>query len=185
MVVGNEGHSGGTTINFWKGPYYVKLTAFEEKPSVTEAMGKLAAAVAAKIAVPGAEPAELAWFPKANQVARSAKYLPKDVLAQSYLSNGFEVRYKAGPKESRLVLVGTDNPAAATAAIGRYKEALGKSGEGVRDVPAPGEGGFTAIDGLYGNVVAVRAGRYLAVALGMPSDDAGRKQLAELVKNVK
>ena len=184
LDVGTEGYSGGTTVNFWKGAYYVKLTAFEDKPSVAEGMATLATSVAGKITSAGAPPTELSWFPTENQVARSAKFIPRDVLAQSYLSNGFEVRYKAGAKESRLVLVAADSPAAATEALGRYRQAFEKSAKAVKDVPAPGEGGFTGADTLYGNVTAVRSGKYLAVSLGAPSDAVARAQLAALVKNV-
>ena len=184
LQVGNEGYSGGTTVNFWTGQYYVKITAFEEKDAITQEMVKLAQAIAAKVPAPGTEPRELSWFPKQNQLPRTAKYIPRDVLAQSFFTNGFEVRYKAGAKESRLVLIGMLSEADAVEALSRYRESVAKGGAGLADITAPGEGGFAGKDGYYGTVVAVRAGTHVAVALGAASEAAGRKQLADLVRNI-
>jgi hypothetical protein len=134
---------------------------------------------------PGVEPREVACFPKENQVPHTALYLPKDVLAQSYLSNGFEAKYKSGAKEHKLVLIAMESDAAARDGLARYREFVAKSGKGVTKLAAPGEEGFTAKDGFYGNLAAVRSGKHVAVALGHPSEEAGKKQLAELITNLK
>jgi len=36
IPVGNEGYSGGTSVNFWAGQYYVKITTFQEKGAVAQ-----------------------------------------------------------------------------------------------------------------------------------------------------
>ena len=94
--MGNEGYASGTTVNFWTGPDHVKLTAFEEGDAIAQEMTKLAAAMAAKVTNPGAEPRELSWFPKENQLPHTGKFVPKDVLAQSYFTNGFEAQVQGG-----------------------------------------------------------------------------------------
>jgi hypothetical protein len=185
LQVGSEGYSGGTSVNFWIGQYYVKTTTFEDKEPVKQALVALAQAVAGKVKAPGAEPVEVSWFPKENQIAHSTLYIPKDVLAQSYFTNGFEARYKVGDKEHKLMLIVLDSPAAAQDGMKRYRDAVSKGGKDVKTLAAPGEGGFSGTDSFYGNLVAVRAGKYIAVALGAPSADAGRKQVGELVRNVK
>jgi hypothetical protein len=186
LNVGNEGYSGGTSVNFWKGQFYVKITTFEEKDAIKQETAKLAQAVAAKIPAGGAEPREVAYFPKENQLPHTTRYIPKDVLAQSYLTNGFESRYKgAEKKESKLVFMALESDAAAQDALTRYRQFVAKSGKDVRDIKAPGEGGFIGKDSFYGNVAAVRAGKNLVVALGAVTEEAGRKQLAEIVGNVK
>jgi hypothetical protein len=185
LNVGNEGYSGGTSVNFWVGPYYVKITTFEEKDALKQEMARLAQSVAAKVSAPGAEPREVSYFPKGNQIPHTTRYIPKDVLAQSYFSNGFEARYKAGKKESKLVLIALDSGAVAQDALARYRQVVTKGGKDVRDLAAPGEGGFSGKDSFYGNVAAVRAGTHIVVALGVVSEDAGRQQLAEVVRNIK
>ncbi len=186
IKVGNEGYSGGASVNFWVGQYYAKITTFEEKEAVKPELAKLAQAIASKVPSPGAEPREVAYFPKEYQVAHSTKYIPRDVLAQGYLANGFETRYKTGEKkESKLILVTLDNDAAAQDALGRYRQFVAKNGKDIKDLKAPGEGGFAGKDSFYGNLAAVRSGRSVVVALGTPSEQIGAKQIGELLANMK
>lgn len=185
LKVGNEGYSGGTSVNFWTGQYYVKITTFEEKDAIKQEMIKLAQAVAGKVASPGTEPAEASFFPKENQLPHSVVYIPKDVLAQSYLTNGFEAKYKAGGKEYKMILVCLESPSAAQDALARYRQFVGKAGKNVQEIKTPGDGGFSGIDGFYGNMVAVRAKGNLAVVLGAASEEIGKKMVAEVVRNVK
>ncbi|MFB3854918.1 MAG: DUF6599 family protein [Vicinamibacterales bacterium] len=179
LEVGNEGYSGGSSVNFWKGRYYVKMTTFQEKPETIHEVVELGKAVAAKIGAGGAEPIELSWFPKKNQVPHATLYVPKDVLAQSYLSNGFEARYKAGATEYKLILIGMENESAATDALKRYREYVATGGKDLHDLRGPAQGGFAGKDGFYGNLAAIRAGRHLLVSLGAPSEETAIEQLRE------
>ena len=185
LKIGNEGYLGGTALNFWTGPYYVRITVFEEKEAIKQEITKLASAVAGKVSAPGAEPAEAAWFPKTNQLPRTILYIPEDVLAQSYLANGFEAKYKAGEKEYKMVLVSLASADAAQEALARYRQYITAGGKEVKELKTPGDGGFTGKDSFYGNMAAVRAGKHLVIALGVPTEDAGRKVIAELVGNIK
>jgi hypothetical protein len=185
IQVGSEGYSGGTSVNFWAGQYYVKITTFREKAAITKELIKLAQSSAAKVKEPAAEPRELGCFPKENQLPHTTLYVPKDVLARSYFANGFEAKYKSGPTEHKLVLVAMESDEAAREGLARYRESVAKGGKGVTRLAAPGDEGFAAKDSFYGNLAAVRSGRYVAIALGHPSDAVGRKQLAELVENLK
>ena len=185
MKIGNEGYSGGTSVNFWSGPYYVKITTFDEKDALKQEMAKLAAAVAGKVTAPGAEPAEVSYFPKKDLLPHTTTYIPRDVLAQSYLTNGFEAKYKSGDKESKLVLISLDSPSTAQDALARYRQFESTSGSPAKDLKTPGEGGFSGKDSFYGDMLAVRAGKNLVVALGMTSEEAGKKMAAELLGNIK
>ena len=185
LKVGNEGYSGGTAVNFWTGANYVKITTFEEKEAILQEMVKLAQAVAGKVKDPGAEPAEVGFFPKTNQLPHTIVYIPKDVLAQSYFTNGFEAKYKEGDKEYKMILISLESPNAAKEALARYRQFLSAGGKTVKDLAAPGEGGFTGTDSFYGNVATARSGKNIAVSLGTPSEEAGRKLVGDLLGNIK
>jgi hypothetical protein len=186
LKIGNEGYTGGSSLNFWSGPYYVKITTFEDKEELRQEMSKLAAAIAGKVSAPGAEPIEASYFPKENQVPHTIAYLSKDVLAQSYFTCGFQAKYKAAGKEYKMVLVTLGTSAAAQDGLARYREYISSGGGKVaKDLRAPGEGGFSGMDGFYGNLAAIRAGSNIAVILGAPSEGAGIKMIAELLGNIK
>ncbi len=143
------------------------------------------AAVAAKVAAPGAEPAEAGYFPKANQIPRSLVYIPRDVLGQSYFTSGFEASYEAGGHEWRMVLVVLASEDAARDAIVRHKQFLARGGKSAADLDAPGQGGFAGRDSYYGNFAAIRSGRYIALALGAPSEHEAKQLAAELMSNIR
>ena len=128
---------------------------------------------------------EVTWFPKVDQLSHAVVYIPKDVLAQSYFTNGFEAKYKSGGKEYKMILVSMENPAAAQDALERYHQFLAKGGKDVKNLKAPGDGGFSGKDSFYGSMAAVRAGKNIVVALGVSSEDAGIKTISEMIRNIK
>jgi hypothetical protein len=183
--VGNEAYSGGTSLNFWKGAYYVKITSFQLDDALAQELVKLARSVAAKVSEAGTEPPELSCLPKPDQIPHTSRYLPKDVLGQTYFTNGFEARYKAGTKESKLVLIVLDTPAQAQEAMARYRQSVSKDGKDTRDLATPGDGGFAGKDRFYGTLAAVRHGKHVVVALGTVDEEIAREQLAQIVRNIK
>ena len=126
--IGVEGYIGGTALNFWSGPYYVKITVFQESEDLKQEMAKLAECCSRKLGDPGTEPAEVGNFPREDQMPHSARFLPKDVLGQSYFTEGFEAKYRQGEGESKIVMVSLGNSDTAKEAIAKYRQFL-KRGE--------------------------------------------------------
>ena len=63
-------------------------------------------------------------------------------------------------------------------------DGVAKDGTNTRDLPTPGEGGFAGKDRFYGNLAAVRQGKYIIVALGTADEDTARKRLAQIVDHI-
>ena len=184
VKVGNEGYSTGTTLNFWAGSCYVKTTAFGEKAAVAGELTRLAGAVAAKVTVQGAEPAEISYFPRANLLTHTMTYIPRDVLGQSYFVNGFEAKYRVRGTDYRMILLVLESPAAAERALARYREFLTGGGKAVTDLAAPGQGGVAGTEDFYGSVTAVRSGRYAAMILGNLPENEAKRLVEELLRNI-
>lgn len=182
--IGVEGYVSGTSINFWAGKYYIKITAFEENESLLSEMRKLAAKITTNINSTATEPPELSSFPTESAIAYSSKYIPSDVLGQSYLTNGFETLYKAGSNEFKIMLISLENPEVAARALNLYKEFIGQSGNVGKDIQSPGEEGFVGEDGFYGKMMAVRSGNRIAVILSMPDEQFGTNALGDLIENL-
>jgi hypothetical protein len=180
--IGAEGYVGGTALNFWAGPYYVKITVFQESADLKQVMISLAENVAKKIGSTDAVPAEIASFPSADQVPHSVRYLAKDVLGQIYLKEGFEATYKRGTNESKIVISLPGDEAAAKEALVKYKEYTATSGKVAREFTTPGDGGFVGKDSYYGNMAAVRSGNRIVIALGGASTDYALAQVTACIK---
>jgi hypothetical protein len=181
LEIGSEGYLGGTSLNFWKGPYYVKLTVFEESEEIQGELKKLAEHVAGKIGHPAGEPPQVAAFPTENQKPRSIQFLPRDVLGQSYLSNAFEAQYQVGEQEYKIVAITASDAAAATEGYTKYKEFLARSNPEMVALEGVGDEGLIGEDSFYGKVLAVRAGNRILVILGAPSVDDGKTVLAGML----
>ena len=130
----------------------------------------LARAVSAGLGAPGNPPAQRAWFPPAGLVADSIKFVPADALGQSMFANAFEAKYAGAPEPSTLVIVPFASAEAARGALAKYEAFLGGAAKGSKKLSAPGDGGFTAQEGYYGRIVAVRSGSSLIISLGAASD---------------
>jgi hypothetical protein len=181
LDVGSEGYVGGTALNFWKGPYYVKVTVFEESDELKGELKKLAETVASKITHTAGAPAEVAAFPTENQKPRSVQFLPRDVLGQSYLSNAFEAQYQVDDQEYKIVAITASGAEAATEGYTKYKEFLTRSNPETEALEGVGDEGFIGEDSFYGKVLAARAGNRILVILGAPSVDAGKAALAGML----
>jgi hypothetical protein len=180
-AIGAEGYIGGTVLNFWSGPYYVKLTAFQESLSLQQEMMKLAESVARKLGDPGVAPKETGYFPPERLVPHSVRYVPSKLLGQAYLSRGFEARYRQGENEHGLAIVAFDGAAEAAEALSRYRQQLAPAR--VRQLPSAADESFAATDDAYGNVVAVRRGNHLAFATGVHSVEASLPSVRALLAN--
>ena len=180
MDIGVEGYLGGTALNFWHGSYYVKITVFDDKEELKAKMVEMANHIAGKIDDPATEPAEVAYFPTEHQLPKSVLYLPKDVLGQSYLVNAFESRYQDGDQEYKIILASLDDSETATEVMARYRQFQG----GGEDLEGLGDGGFVGEDSFYGNVLAVRSGNRLLIALGAPSETAGKDLISQTLAKI-
>jgi hypothetical protein len=184
LEIGAEGYMGGTALNFWRGPYYVKLTVFEESDELKEELSKLAKHVSGKIDHPAVEPREAGYFPTENQRARSIQFLPRDVLGQSYLRNAFEVQYQSEGTDYKIVAVLAEDEEAARSGLSKYKEFLSGAGD-QKALEGLGDEGFVGEDRFYGKVVAARSGSNLLIVLGPPSEEVGTSALTAMLGKMK
>jgi len=182
--IGVQGYVGGTSLNYWKGKYYIKITAFDDDTKIQQEMRKLAALIDSKIESTAGEPVELSYLPQKNQIQYSAKFVPQDILGQSYLFYGFEAEYRENSKEYKVIFIQLSNDDEASNALDRYKTFIGNSGSVKKDVSAPGDGGFVGKDSFYGDMMAVRSGKYLAIILSMVSETKGKAALEEVLNNI-
>ena len=183
LDIGAEGYLGGTALNFWHGPYYVKLTVFDESDELKEQLRNLAKEISRKIEHEPSEPREAKYFPTENQKARSIQFLPRDVLGQSYLRNAFEVQYQSDDTDYKIVAVLAEDAETATSGLSKYREFLSGSGE-QKDLEGLGDEGFVGEDRFYGKVLAVRSGSNILIVLGPPSEEVGREALSAMLSKM-
>ncbi|MEW5981986.1 MAG: DUF6599 family protein [Acidobacteriota bacterium] len=174
LSVGAAGSAGSDSVRFWSGPYYVKLWVSPSEAGATGLLEQLARQVAARLGDPGAPPAELAYFPTDGLAADSIRYIPTDVLGQSFLSKAFQAEYPAGTSTTTLVILSLDSSEVATRAIRQYQTFLADAGAAPSSRAALGDEAWLARDRYHGLILAVRSRSHLLIALGAPDDPTAR-----------
>ncbi len=172
LPIGTEGYTAPNIVNFWNGPYYVKLTAMKVDDRASSALVALAGEISRSIGPPGSLPARSLALPERGQVPHSLKYVPRDILGQSYLVNGFEAQYQIDGKTCRLVTASLDSPAEAADAFARYRKFVHPVERAAQKAGPSIDEAFVGADSFNGSIVAVRADATLAIALGVPSQRA-------------
>jgi hypothetical protein len=184
VAVGVEGRAGRNSVKFWSGDFYVKVLAPSGSAATQADVLALATAVATGLGAPGTPPAQLAWFPPVGLVADSITFVPADALGQSVFANAFEAKYTGTPDPSTLVIVPFTSADAARGALAKYESFLGGAAKGATKRSGPGDGGFTAKEGYYGLIVAVRTGSTLVISLGAASEAAATALVTGVIGRV-
>jgi len=178
--LGAEGYVGEANVTFWKDAYYVKLVTFEASEEARAGMLALANAIAAKIPGPSEAPALLHTFPEDGQEPRSSLYVSRNVLGHAFLSNGYLTEYRIGDETFKLFLIEGKDTEDAAGAFRAYRAFLMETGGKAGDIGL-GEESFAVQDSFYGEILALRTGKYLAGALGAPDRATGTQLLQEMV----
>jgi hypothetical protein len=178
LKIGAEGYQEPTALNFWKGPYYVRITitASNAPPAFQQEMPKLAQAIAAKLPGPTTPPAIVHLLPP-GYTPHTEQYVRTNIAAQSYINNGMVARYPAAGSQAELFIAQYASPAAAQQAFTRYQAYLTKPltlAVGAKPIPISGLGqkALGVKTKFTGEVVVAVKGKYL---IGMTkAKDAAR-----------
>ncbi|MDZ7261705.1 MAG: hypothetical protein ONB05_06335 [candidate division KSB1 bacterium] len=124
VAIGVQGYLGANLLNFYKGPYYVKITSFAVSKNLSAMLERMARAIAEKIPGKFNEPELFRYFPAENKVKQSERYIPTNFLGQSYLQNGYRCDYTTDQMTYQVFLVPMESDTAAQAVLKKYQRFL-------------------------------------------------------------
>lgn len=133
IKIGVQGYVGENVLNFWKGPYYIKLLSSQSSSDTGEILRKMAEGMAGKIKGDYAEPGLFALFPEKDRVRMSERFIPKNFLGHPFLKNGYRVDYKRGERRYQLFLLKHPSPREAGEAFKKFQGFFG-SDKGARSI---------------------------------------------------
>jgi len=129
VKIGVQGYIAENILNFWKGPYYVKLTSFQSSPTTERSLLKLSREIADKITGNYAEPELFSCFPEKNKVKMSERFIPRNFLGHSFLKNGYWIDYEREGNRYQAFLAKNSSEEEAEEAFGKYQDFLKSQGE--------------------------------------------------------
>ena len=181
VKIGVEGYLGRNLLNFWKGPYYTKVTSYRVDEGAGETLRNVAAAVAESIPGQYAEPEAFGYFPQRNRVPRSERYIPKDFLGLPFFRSGYRVDYQDGGSRYQLFLVPNPSPGQAEEALARYREHLASQDPGVS---LETRADYQTLTAPRGQTV-FQYGPFVGGVLGTTEGDRARKRAEEMLTSLK
>jgi hypothetical protein len=127
--VGAQGYIAEDILNFWKGPYYVKITSLEFSNSMKDTLNTFAKIIAHRISGEYALPELFAFFPEKNKIANSERFIPSNFMGHSFLKNGYLVDYQYDGLPYQIFLIESSSPAEAEEAFAQYVDFLKSNSE--------------------------------------------------------
>ncbi|NLP11461.1 hypothetical protein GX408_13785 [bacterium] len=166
IAIGVEGYHSANVLNFYKGPYYVKLTSFTLDREMGSVLAEMAQFIAERIQGHFTAPEILALFPQQDAVLYSDRYVPSDFYGQSYFQNGYRRDYRNDACGNfQLFLIPFSDTLEARSAFAKYSDFLLQQKD-PQDVKAAGGDLRLALHSSEGDVVVFCQGSMIGGALG-------------------
>jgi len=182
VAIGTEGYYDKGVLNFFHGPYYIKITGFYLGEDDERALTTAAEEVARRLEQNPVFPEVLACFPPENKIAHTECFVAANVLGYGFLHSAYAADYDIGGSTTRVfIFEGKDENDARK----MFDEYVGVPGT---PEPVVGEDGITRfVDMLRSSLVPMNLrteGRFL---LGLFTSDAAtaRSIIEAIEKNLK
>lgn len=131
IKIGIDGYIGPNVLNFWKGPYYVKLTTFESEKDLEKILFEFGNVIADKIEGNYSAPELFTYFPEENKFPMSERYIPKDFMGYSFLKNVYRVDYEREGNCYQVFLIENDSVKDALDSFNQYHQVVASDNKAV------------------------------------------------------
>ncbi len=171
MAIGTEGYYETGVVNFFHGPYYVKVAGFNLGGDDEKILTDAARAVAARIGGDSRFPAVLECFPPGGRIDHSERYFARDILGHGFLRCAYTADYGSEGEATRVYIFEAGSPAELERMLGAYAQYTG-GGTEAEALPDSSRS-YRFAEPLRGSDGPMRlraAGRY---AWGLFTDDGG------------
>jgi hypothetical protein len=179
VKVGVQGYSGSNILNFWKGPYYIKLTAYKSSPEVRKLLLEVARIIEGNITGKYSEPDLFTCFPGKYRVGMSERFIPKNFMGHSFLENGYRVDYEKEGQRYQVVLAENSTSKEAVEAFGKYQDFLESQSEVVTYERGPDYQMIKVGDGK--GKVMFQYGIFVGGILGLKDRPGGERLVGEVI----
>ncbi len=184
-AVGHDGRYRYGWLSFWKGPFFVSISAEEETDKARDAVFEIGHAIAAQIDADAPRPAVVADLPTIGLVRGSVRFLRSEVILRTHLYLGENDVANLGPDTAAALAKYTRGGLSAHVLVVEYPD-----GPTARTAEKhftsrflQGEAGGDPVQDAVGRWYAARReGRGLAMVLGAGGADLALDLLAESMK---
>ena len=173
LEIGAGAYLGANVLGFWQGEHYVKLTSFDEGPTIKTLLTGLAEAVSSRIPSRDHELEALLLFPAEGRVEASERFIPKNFLGQPFLTDAFRVDYSRDGEQVQLFVIESGSPTEAQSHFTHLENFYRERDQGQVTLEPTADPPMLIIDGSS-KMVVFQLDHRLGGAIGMQDLEAGR-----------
>lgn len=176
--LGAQGYVNDGSINFFKGSYYVRITANSARETVIRSAESLAARVAQILPGETTMPSLLSWFPSNGKKNAEELFISEKILGHSFLKRGFRASYQLGNDNFFIYIIEKESAAEARETAETYIASAGIS------PVTTGDNKFVLMDGYNGTIFLAWEGNKIAIISGLAKDqsDIADRYITEIFK---
>ncbi|MCX5909462.1 MAG: hypothetical protein NTY64_20405 [Deltaproteobacteria bacterium] len=179
LPIGAQGYREEGMLIFIAGNYYVKINSANLKGKDAELLPPLGEKVARGVGSQGSLPPILSAFPEKGKKGNSEKFIAKNFLGYSFLSDGFTADYETYGKKFKLFIIEGNTPPRCREMLRQYLEKVGTP------KAAPIEGTEVIADPYHGKIQLSWRGKYIWGVLGLDDGGLRAEYLGLLEKGIK
>jgi len=105
VSLGVQGYSENSLVYFVKGPYYVKVTTYQDDEKTGVLLMNIAKAIELNLSGSNLLPKAFGKFPVPGQLKNSAHYIPGNFIGYSFLSEAYTIEYASGDNTFTAFLI--------------------------------------------------------------------------------
>jgi hypothetical protein len=183
LPIGTQGYGDAFSLNFFQGPYYAKLSVYQEGTPDSTLPPRFAERLSKSMGAAGKFPCLFGCFPTPNAVPNSEKFIKKAPLGHAFLGTAFEMAYGggAGGEQVQLLAVPSDDLPQNAGKVARLRTHFQESGK-VAALAGFGPDAFRGSNDYEGSLAVVPSGKWTVIQVG--PETAGTEPLKALLDNL-
>ena len=122
IPLGVQGYAENSLVFFVKGPYYVKVTGYEDDEQAGTMVMNIARAIEKSLSGETTLPQAFGKFPTENQQKNSEHYIPENFIGYSFLNEAFTVEYSLEDQTFTAFLIQTGDTRSVIEMVNKLKE---------------------------------------------------------------
>jgi hypothetical protein len=182
LDVGSQGYGDALSFNFFHGPYYAKLSVYQDGAPDSSLLPKFARALSIKMGAINGFPRLFTLFPKVNAVPNSEKYTKKSPLGHAFLGPAYDMTYGGESGRAVLTVSVSENAEQAAGNVSRLKAHFEETGKAAPLAGFETEA-LTGSNDYEGNLTFTSSGKYVILLSGPVSGGTGL--IHEMADNLK
>ncbi len=158
--IGEEAIVSELNISFYKGRFFVQLSAGSMEQVVKEAVRVQAVRLASRIEAM-AEPQELSFLPRSDRLPHTLQYLARGFLGQAAFERALQARYELPSGECSAFVVLKESNEDARQALTGFRENLNRQGQLTGEAAESNSARLVALTQYYGKITVQAHSRFV------------------------